>query len=145
VTWRPTPQLRVSHTYGMQSYRRRTDGTMVGLSHIPRLKVEYQLSRATLVRAVAEYAAEHVDALRDDSRTGDPLLVKNARNVYVLRGARRSNVVRPEFLFSYTPVPGTVLFTGYGSTLTDDAPFRFRGLTRASDGFFVKASYLIRQ
>lgn len=145
LTWRPTPQLRVSQTYGMQSYRRRTDGTMVGLSHIPRLRVEYQLSRAALVRAVAEYDAEHVDALRDDSRTDDPVLVKNARGVYVRRGVRRSNTVRPEALFSYTPVPGTVLFAGYGGTLTDAEPFRFRELTRASDGFFVKASYLLRR
>lgn len=145
LTWRPTPQLRVAQTYGMQSYRRRTDGTLVGLSRIPRLKVEYQLSRAALLRAVAEYDAEKTDALRDDSRTNDPILVRNGRGVYVKRLASRSNTVRPEFLFSYTPVPGTVLFAGYGGSLTDEEAFRFRGLARQRDGFFVKASYLIRQ
>jgi hypothetical protein len=144
LTYRPTPQLRINQTYGMQSYRRRSDGSMVGISRIPRLKVEYQLTRAALVRAVAEYDADRVDALRDDSRTNDPLLARNARGIYVLRGPQRSNVLRPDFLFAYTPVPGTVLFAGYGSTLTEDDAFRFRRLERTNDGFFVKASYLIR-
>jgi hypothetical protein len=47
-------------------------------------------------------------------------------------------------LFSYRPNPGTVLFLGYGASLTEDASFRFRDLRRTEDGIFVKASYLFR-
>ena len=39
---------------------------------------------------------------------------------------------------------GTVLFAGYGSTLTDQESFRFRKVARQADGFFVKFSYLFR-
>ena len=45
---------------------------------------------------------------------------------------------------SYRPVPGTVIFAGYGSTFDDPSPFRFRELSRTTDGFFVKLSYLFR-
>jgi len=47
-------------------------------------------------------------------------------------------------LLSYQPVPGTVVFAGYGSDMVDQDAFRFRGLTRTDDAFFVKLSYLFR-
>ena len=49
-----------------------------------------------------------------------------------------------DWLLSYQPTPGTVLFAGYGSSLTEAAAFRFRGLGRSGDGFFLKLSYLFR-
>ena len=52
--------------------------------------------------------------------------------------------LRVDWLFSYQPNPGTVLFAGYGSTLTEAGSLGLRGLRRASDGFFVKFSYLFR-
>ena len=57
----------------------------------------------------------------------------------------KSNVVRPEFLFSYTPIPGTVFFAGYGGTVEDEDAYRFRRLTRQQDQLFVKLSYLLRR
>ncbi|PYQ47186.1 MAG: hypothetical protein DMF78_24385, partial [Acidobacteria bacterium] len=71
--WRPTEKVRVSAQYQLQSFDRRTDGTTVGVRRIPRLKVEYQLSRAVFFRVVGEYDASRQDALRDDSRTGLPI------------------------------------------------------------------------
>jgi len=53
-------------------------------------------------------------------------------------------VFRVDWLFSYRPVPGTVIFAGYGSTFDDRFPFRFQALSRTTDGFFVKLSYLFR-
>ena len=38
----------------------------------------------------------------------------------------------------------TVLFAGYGSTLTEPEALRFRSLDRTSDSFFVKLTYLFR-
>ncbi len=52
---------------------------------------------------------------------------------------------RTDWLFSYQPTPGTVLFAGYGNTLAnlDEDPRRPR-LRRTADGFFLKLSYLFR-
>jgi hypothetical protein len=142
--WRPTSQFRVSHSYIWQFYRRHTDGSLVGESQIPRLKIEYQLSRSMLVRAVGEYQADQQDDLRDDSRTNDPLLRKRRDGTFVRLSGYTSNVFRPEFLFSYTPVPGTVFFAGYGGTLEDEDSYKFRDLRRVQDQLFVKLSYLVR-
>ena len=144
--WRPTTQLRLNQSYIMQSYRRRTDGSLVGKSEIPRFKVEYQLSRSMLVRAVAEYQAERQAALRDDSRTNDPLLARLRDGTFARLSGSTSNQVRPEFLFAYTPLPGTVFFAGYGGTVEDNgiAAYRFRKLRRQQDQLFVKMSYLLR-
>ena len=54
--------------------------------------------------------------------------------------------MRLDWLFSYQPTPGTVVFAGYGTGLEE--PDRFgdvrRRLIRVSDGFFAKISYLFR-
>ena len=144
ASWRPTPQLRFNQSYILQTYRRRTDGSLAGESQIPRFKVEYQLSRSMLVRGVAEYESNRRSDLRDDSRTNDPLLFRLRDGSFVRLSAYRSSQLRPEFLFAYTPVPGTVFFMGYGGTLTDDDAYRFRNLRREQDQLFVKVSYLIR-
>ena len=59
-------------------------------------------------------------------------------------GGAATNELRSDFLFSYRPTPGTVLFFGYGASLTEPDAFRFQNLRRTSDGFFLKASYLFR-
>ena len=58
LTWRPTDKLRLESTYAIQQVRRRSDGSLVNVQHIPRLKVEYQLSRPIFFRAVGEYATD---------------------------------------------------------------------------------------
>ncbi len=62
--------------------------------------------------------------------------------------ASRARSLRGDYLFSYQPTPGTVLFLGYGSE-ADGQPdplqrFNWQTLKRASDYFFVKYSYLFR-
>ena len=143
--WRPTDQLRVDASYQLQSFRRRTDGSTVGINHIPRLKAEYQLSRAIFFRVVGEYNAQKQDDLRDDTRTGFPILIRNPQTGILERAlGSKTNTFRADWLFSLQPNPGTVFFAGYGSTLTEPDALRFRGLRRAADGFFVKFSYLFR-
>ena len=56
----------------------------------------------------------------------------------------QSNQLRPEFLFAYTPIPGTVFFAGYGGTVQDDQAYRFRHMRREQDQLFFKVSYLLR-
>jgi len=130
----------------LQQVRRRSDGSLVDVQHIPRVKMEYQLSRPVFLRLVGEYAHDRQDDLRDDTRTEAPLLVFDpaAGDFVRATGFERSSF-RGDVLFSYQPGPGTVLFAGYGSTLLDPAdpadPLR-GGLRRVSDGFFFKMSYL---
>jgi hypothetical protein len=143
--WRPTEQLRVSASYSHQQYWRKTDGSTVGLRRIPRLKIEYQVSRPVFVRLVGQYDSQWQDSLRDDSRTNDPILIRDpSTGVYTRATARTNNAVRVDWLVSYHPTPGTVMYAGYGNSLTEPDALAFRDLRRTSDGFFVKISYLFR-
>ena len=119
---------------------------MVGIRRIPRLKVEYQITRPIFVRVVGEYNSDWQDDLRDDSRTNLPIYIRNARGGYDRAAAAYTKSFRADWLFSYQPTPGTVLFAGYGNTLAnvDDDPRAASRLTRTVDGFFLKVSYLFR-
>jgi hypothetical protein len=145
LLWRPTDQLRIEGRYRQNQYRRRSDHTLVARQRIPRLKVEYQIARPLFVRLVGEYNAYQQDSLRDNSRTEAPILIYNpATGNYQRTAAFRDNSFRGDVLVSFTPVPGTVLFAGYGSTMTEPEPFSFSDFRRRSDGFFLKGSYLFR-
>ena len=143
ATWRPTSQLRVEGSYNWQAFRRGTDGTLVGQGRIPRVKLEYQLSRAIFVRVVGQYTSFEQDSLRDEGGSGFPIL-RRLGTGYARASAFSTNLLRADALFSYQPSPGTVLFAGYGSTLQEPSPFSLRQLDRQFDGFFLKASYLFR-
>jgi hypothetical protein len=138
VFWKPTSALRVDGRWVHQRLNRASDGSWFSTANIPRLKVEYQLTRATFFRYVGQYTAQQIDALRDP-RSGDTLVVGGTRQV-----RQTQTEFRNDFLFSYRPVPGTVLFFGYGTSLTEPEPFNFGRLTRTGDGFFLKVSYLFR-
>ncbi len=146
--WRPTDQARIDGTYVLQSYQRKTDGSTVSVSHIPRLKLEYQVSRSVFVRAVGEYRYSRQDDLRDDSRSGDPLLVLNPATGIYRRGPALGftrETFRGDLLLSVRPNPGTVLFLGYGNTLRNpDADGNTDRLGRINDAFFLKVSYLLQ-
>ena len=149
VNYRPTDQLRVNFMYNEQRTIRPSDQSVVRLSRIPRLKVEYQVTRPLFLRVVGQYVADERDQLRDDARTGLPILICNATRTACNRGNRETQTFRGDVLLSYQPNPGTVLYAGYGSTQIDSNPFAFgRGsnntFIRSSDGFFFKLSYLFR-
>ncbi|NNE68805.1 MAG: hypothetical protein HKN29_00425, partial [Rhodothermales bacterium] len=141
LNWSPTDQLRVNLLYNHQQYIRVTDRSNVGLHRVPRLKVEYQVTPSLFVRVVGQYDSNFVDALRDDSRTNRPILVLQDDGSYEPIPARRSNSFRADWLLSYRPTPGTVLFLGYGTSLSEPSTYRFSDFTRLSDGFFLKLSY----
>ncbi|MGH7467599.1 MAG: DUF5916 domain-containing protein [Longimicrobiales bacterium] len=143
ATWRPTNQVRAELRYVEQRTIRPDDGSVVRLSRIPRLKVEYQIARPLFVRVVGQYAADERDELRDVEGSGDPILIRTGATTYT-RGAFSSQSFRGDVLLSYQPSPGTVLFLGYGSNAVDSGPFAFRDISRTDDGFFLKLSYLLR-
>jgi hypothetical protein len=143
--WRPTDKLRMEGIYQLQSVMRRTDGRTVNVQRSPRVKLEYQLSRPIFLRLVGEYTTERQAALRDDTRTDAPILIfDRAADAYVRANPFGRRSFRGDFLFSYQPTPGTVLFAGYGSTLRDPSELGRASLRRSEDGFFLKLSYLLQ-
>ena len=135
---RPTPSLRVEARWVHQRLTRARDGSRFSTANIPRLKLEYQLSRAVFVRYVGQYFAQDQVAL-EDPRTGQQLSVNGSA-----AGPQITNDFRNDLLFSYKPTPGTVLFLGYGASLTEADAFQFHDLSRTADGYFLKLSYLFR-
>ena len=138
ATWKPTASIRLEGSWVYQRLTRVRDGSRFATANIPRLKLEYQPTRAIFIRYVGQYFAEQQAALADP-RTGQPLLINGAA-----AGATVTNNFRNDFLFSFTPNPGTVFFLGYGAALSEPDAFHFRDLTRTTDGFFLKGSYLFR-
>ena len=130
--------------YKHVQYIRPSDRSTVQIRRIPRLKIEYQLTRSIFLRFVGQYDCDVVDDLRDNSRTEDPILIRTEEGLLERAERRRTNDLRVDWLFSYRPVPGTVFFFGYGSSLVEQESFRFRKFDRVSDGFFLKISYLFR-
>jgi hypothetical protein len=134
---RPTNAIRSSLQFSRLTIARKADGSRFSSETIPRIKVEYQVSPPIFLRFVGQYTARSRAVLRD--RNGNPILV-NA----VLDTGEVTNEFSTDWLFSYRPVPGTLLYLGYGSTLDEPREFRFQNLRRTRDGFFGKISYLFR-
>ena len=146
---RPTEKLRINPTYIMQSFDRPSSGELVKINRITRVKTEYQVTRPIFVRVVGEYRTNNMLALRDESRTFAPLVFCPSGPTGTCRplGPARGNTFRFDWLFSYQPNPGTVLFAGYGNTSTPDAltvKQLFADDYLRNAAFFVKLSYLFR-
>ena len=146
LSLRPIDKLRIDAQYQHIEYNRKSDGTTVGIRKIPRLKMEYQIARPMFFRLVGQYDAEEQATLFDDSRTGFAIVRPLPYPPFTVArdtGFTR-NDLRVDWLFSYQPTPGTVMFAGYGSSYEGPEHLRFRGMYRTEDGFFVKLSYLFR-
>ena len=145
VAWRPTSLLRFDASWVYDRLTRVRDGSEFAITNIPRLQVEYQLTRSIFFRYIGQYVALRQAAL-EDPRTGAPLVQRDSTTgVYSALGAFSSNTFRNDVLISYKPIPGTVFFAGYGTSLDEPNAFRFsRAMFRTTDGVFVKVSYLFR-
>jgi hypothetical protein len=137
VDVRPTTAIRSSLSFSRLTIARKSDGSRFSSETIPRIKVEYQVSPPIFLRLVGQYAARSRSPLED--RNGNPILVNG-----VLDSGSTTNEFSTDWLFSYRPVPGTLVYLGYGSTLEEPREFRFQDLRRTRDGFFGKISYLFR-
>ena len=134
---RPTTAIRSSLSFSRLTIARKSNGSRFSSETIPRVKVEYQVSPPIFLRLVGQYAARSRAPLED--RNGNPILVNG-----VLDSGSTTNEFSTDWLFSYRPVPGTLVYLGYGSTLEEPREFRFQDLRRTRDGFFGKISYLFR-
>ena len=119
------------------------DGSIIARDRIPRLKAEYQVARPLFFRVVGEYVASEVDSLRDDLHGGAPILLPGEAGLERV-APYAANGFRVDVLVSYRPTPGTTFFAGYGRQMDDPQAFRFAGMSRESDAFFLKVSYLFR-
>src|SRR6202023_3255770 len=134
---RPTTAVRSSLQFSRLTIARKSDGSRFSSDTIPRVKGEYQVSPPIFLRLVGQYTARSRSALRD--RNGNPILVNG-----VLDTGDTTNELSADWLFSHRPVPGTLVYLGYGSTMDEPREFRFQDLRRTRDGFFGKVSYLFR-
>ena len=139
LTLRPTAAARVEATLATSRITRARDGSQFAQTVIPRVKLEYQLNRATFVRVVGEYRSEQRDALRAEA-DGRVLYVNHVASV-----ATASSTLRVDWLASYQPTPGTVAFFGYGTGLDASRADEFSALRRHDDAFFVKLAYQFRR
>ncbi|HEX7048575.1 MAG TPA: DUF5916 domain-containing protein [Longimicrobiales bacterium] len=139
LSLRPNGSLRIALSTTYERITRTRDGSEFARTLIPRLKAEFQPTRALFFRAVAEYRSERQAALAD-ARTGAALLLDGAPVP-----ALEQDGLRVDLLASYEPTPGTVAFLGYGSSLTTDDAFEFSRLERTNDGFFIKLAYRFRR
>ena len=145
MNWRPTEQLRFMFMYNAQVYWRHSDHSIAGSTLIPYIDVEYQLSRPIFFRLIGQYTSGFQNNLRDDSRTNLPIFYASSpAGPFTPATEFRTNALQGSALFAYQPVPGTVAFVGYGNTTTEPDAFHIWTLTRVSDNFFVKFSYLFR-
>jgi hypothetical protein len=139
VAVRPTGSIRLDASTTFSRISRISDGGEFARTIIPRLKLEYQPTRALFFRIVGEYRSERQAALLDPV-TGQPLM----RNGHTADAAS-FNGLRIDFLVSFEPHPGTVAFFGYGSSLESGQALSVVDLHRQADGYFVKLAYLIRR
>src|SRR5439155_260226 len=75
--WKPTPGVRIEARWTHVRLTRARDGSRFSTANIPRLKLEYQLSRAIFFRYVGQYFAQDQVALQDP-RTAQPILAGGA-------------------------------------------------------------------
>jgi hypothetical protein len=143
VDLRPSPQVRVGLLFRYQRYDRERDGTRLSEQVVPRIRLEYQFTRALFLRYIGQLESRRRDALRDP-RTDAPILQRNSSGAWAPIAARQSLLARSDWLVQYLPSPGTVVFMGYGNSLDASLTNRPGDLQPRADGFFVKLSYLFR-
>ncbi len=139
VTFRPTTAAQIALNYTYSRLWRRRDDSVFSTVHIPRFRAQYQFSRALLARVVVQYSLEERDALRDP-RTEQPLVVEGT-----VQAAVEAGRFEGQFLLKYEHSPGTVFFIGYSRLMQGLANVRLSQMDLTGEGFFVKASYLLRR
>ncbi|MCB0281219.1 MAG: carbohydrate binding family 9 domain-containing protein [Calditrichaeota bacterium] len=126
---KPLDFINMEFSYRYYRFTGGNGGVNYGLTQdIPRLKVTYQLNQNIAFRIIGEQVREKYD---------DPAFD------YLNSGQLDFN-----FLASYTPSPGTVVFLGYNDLQQRNDNYTggwlFNNYRRSQRGFFLKLSYLFR-
>jgi hypothetical protein len=141
ISLRPTGSIRLEATNTYSHIVRKRDGSEFARTLIPRLKAEYQPRRSLFFRIVGEYRDERQSELRA-ALAGHPLRIGGIPST-----GRRFDGLRLDWLLSFEPSPGRVVFFGYGSAMENERPFnsRYSDLRRSRDGIFLKVAYQFRR
>ena len=121
---------------------RMRDGVEHSSAVIPRVRAQYQFSRALFLRGIVEYGSQESAELRDPA-TGLPIYRCDVAPCSQRLGSV-GNDFRIEGLVGYEPSPGTVFFFGYTREMEDASAFGFENVRPTADGLFVKLSYRFR-
>ena len=140
---RPSDQLRLNVTFSDTRIYRPSDGSRVLQQDVAVGTLEYQLSRAFQLRVISQYSLDQRDALRDDSRTNLPIVISNG-TTYLPALAYDNRGLQTNFLFTYLPNPGTVVYFGYGNLRQQPDGLNRPQLGAVQSDFFLKLSYLWR-
>ena len=132
-------ELGVTHT----SLFRQRDGSLYSSATIPRVRAQYQFSRALFFRAIVEYGSQERGVLMTPT-DGQHVSYCRSASCRALQGSA-SNDFSIETLLSYEPTPGTVFFVGYSRRMEDMQAFRFRDVRPEAEGVFMKLSYRFRR
>jgi hypothetical protein len=142
VTLIPTGQMQFELGARHVSIFRDRDGSRYSSATIPRIQARYQLTRATYVRAIGEYANQERGPLLDPD-TGEQVWSCSDGTCYERAGSDQHDF-RIETLLGYEPSPGTVVFLGYTRQFRDTSAFSFDQVRPVADGLFLKLSYRFR-
>ncbi len=138
----PTRSLQAEVGLRHSTIHRQRDGSEYSTATIPRIKAQYQFSRAFFVRGIFEYASQERGPIYHPV-TGRPVYRCTAGGC-TPRDGSADHDFHIEGLVSYEPSPGTVFYIGYTREMEDVSAFRFRDLRPVADGLFVKVSYRFR-
>ncbi|MEO5902972.1 MAG: DUF5916 domain-containing protein, partial [Gemmatimonadaceae bacterium] len=105
IDLRPTTALRNSIQFSRLVLDRSRNGARFSTETIPRIKTEYQVTPSIFVRLVGQYAARSRSPLED--RNGNPILIGG-----IAASGTKSNEFTMDWLFSYRPIPGTLVYVG---------------------------------
>lgn len=140
----PTTQLRAELGLRHVVMRRQRDRSLYSRATIPRVRAQYQFTRALFARGIAEYGSQVRRPLLTPG-DGVPLVYCSAPDDCSTLGGSESHDVSVEALVGYEPTPGTVFYLGYTRLMEDTQAFRFRNVRPEADGLFAKLSYRFRR
>ncbi len=135
---RPTPSMQVDLSYGFSRIWRTEDGSFYSAADTPRLRFQYQFTRALFTRLLFQYDLEKRDALRDPT-TGYPIYIDREPVE-----ANDSGDFLGQILIAFEPSPRTIVYVGWSRQMTGDRSFAISPKDLETEGFFAKLSYLIR-
>ncbi len=165
IQYRPTTQLQLSLNYRYSRiWRESTEAGLTSLTSaglatppgtitipskvttrtpystvtIPRLRVQYQFTKALFVRGMVQYELEQREALMDPT-TGRPILIDGSPVE-----ARSTGEFQGQLLVQYEPSPGTIFYVGFSRLMEGDRSYRLAEMKPVDEGLFLKLSYLFR-
>jgi hypothetical protein len=138
IDLRPTASWQMNLSYTLSRLRRQEDHTFFSSADIPRLRTQYQFSKALFARVIFQYDLAEREARRDPT-TGRPLVIDDELSVDEQRGRFLTQI-----LVSYEPSPRTVFFLGWSRQMEGDRTFRLSEMDPINEGFFAKLGYLYR-